>query len=118
MHGLGELEGVVMDALWRSDEPLRVRDVLEGLTGREPAYTTIQTVMDNLHRKGWVERERQGRAFSYRATRSREQATAAAVRELLATSGDPAGVLMHFAKGSSEQESAILARGLRERTAR
>ncbi|MFH8628255.1 BlaI/MecI/CopY family transcriptional regulator, partial [Streptomyces vietnamensis] len=42
MQGLGELEALVMDVLWRSTEPVRVRDVIDGLDDdREPAYTTV-----------------------------------------------------------------------------
>ena len=36
---------LVMDVLWRSTEPVRVRDVIDGLDDdREPAYTTVMTV--------------------------------------------------------------------------
>ncbi|WP_234552734.1 BlaI/MecI/CopY family transcriptional regulator [Rhodococcus qingshengii] len=84
MQGLGELEALVMDVLWRSTEPVRVRDVIDGLDDdREPAYTTVMTVMDNLHRKGWVHRQRNGRAYWYEATRSREEAAADGLRALL-----------------------------------
>ncbi len=58
MRGLGELESAVMDVLWSMPGPLRVRDVLDELApGRTLAYTTVMTVLDNLHRKGWVQRE-------------------------------------------------------------
>ena len=75
MQGLGELEALVMDVVWNTSAAVRVRDVIDQLEdGREPAYTTIQTVLDNLHRKGWVHRQRNGRAYWYEATRSREEA--------------------------------------------
>src|SRR3546814_10887092 len=116
MQGLGELEALVMDVLWRSTEPVRVRDVIDGLDDdREPAYTTVMTVMDNFHRKGWVHRQRNGRAYWYEATRSREEAAADGLRALLESTGDPTGVLLHFVRGTSDVESKILARGLRER---
>jgi predicted transcriptional regulator len=67
MQGLGELEAAVMDVLWRAERPTKVRDVLERLdTGKPLAYTTVLTVLDNLHRKGWVQRELHGRAYHYR----------------------------------------------------
>ena len=51
-----------MDVLWRAQGPLKVREVLERLdTGRVLAYTTVMTVLDNLHRKDWVTRERDGK---------------------------------------------------------
>lgn len=119
MQGFGELEAAIMDVVWRADTPMRVRDVLEQLEpGRQPAYTTVMTVMDNLYRKGWLHRNRHGRAYTYIATRSRIQAATDAVRELLAESGDPAAALLHFARSSSAAESKALARGLKERNRR
>ncbi|WP_060937720.1 BlaI/MecI/CopY family transcriptional regulator, partial [Mycolicibacterium chlorophenolicum] len=91
LPGLGELEAAIMDVVWRTDDAVRVRDVLDELEPlRKPAYTTVMTVMDNLYRKGWLSRELDGRAYSYQATRDRIQAATDALRELLADSGDPA----------------------------
>jgi len=59
---LGELERAVMAQLWSADGPLTVRDVHDHLE-RELAYTTVMTVMDNLHRKGQLQRQRDGRAW-------------------------------------------------------
>lgn len=116
MQGLGELESVVMDVLWRADGPRSVREVLTELTAdRRLAYTTVMTVLDNLHRKGWVSRQRNGRAYLYRPTATREEAAARVLRELLASTGDPTGVLLHFARSASDGESAVLRRGLQER---
>ena len=113
MHGLGELELKVMDVLWRSDEPLRVRDVLDQLpTERRFAYTTIMTVLDRLHDKGWLERTRTGRAYRYSPARSRGEASAELLREVLDSSGDAESVLLHFAASVSERESELLRRAL------
>ncbi|UUV29961.1 BlaI/MecI/CopY family transcriptional regulator [Amycolatopsis roodepoortensis] len=118
MRGLGDLESAVMDILWRAETPLKVREVLEQLdTGKDLAYTTVMTVLDNLHRKQWAERERQGKAFAYRPAQSRAQAAAKSLREVLNESGDPEAVLLHFATTVSPEESAVLRKGLR-RTAR
>jgi predicted transcriptional regulator len=109
MRGLGELEAAVMDVLWRLPGPLRVRDVLEQLAPhRKLAYTTVMTVLDNLHRKGWVQREMDGRAYRYLPCASREEVTARALRDLLDSSGDVEAVLLHFARSVSERESAVL----------
>ncbi|GAB3683776.1 BlaI/MecI/CopY family transcriptional regulator [Saccharopolyspora tripterygii] len=116
MQGLGELEGAVMDVLWREYGPMSVREMLIELNEtRNLAYTTVMTVMDNLHRKGWVEREMHNRAYQYTPANSREEAAARALREMLDSSGNPEGVLLHFAKSTSEDESAALRRGLRRR---
>lgn len=97
MRDLGQLEAAVMARVWSADNSVRVRDVLEDLRReREIAYTTVMTVMDNLHRKGYLSRTREGRAYRYASVRSREEHTAAVMEEALATGGDRAATLMHF----------------------
>lgn len=119
MHGLGELEAAVMDVLWEAANPVKVRDVLERLdTGRQLAYTTVMTVLDNLHRKQWVERELEGKAYLYVATMSREEAAARALRDVLDASGDPHAVLMHFVASSSDEETDLLRSALRKKRIR
>ncbi len=106
-----------MDVLWRAQGPLKVREVLEHLdTGRELAYTTVMTVLDNLHRKDWVTRERDGKAYRYLPAASRAEAAANSLREVLDGSGDPEAVLLHFTKSVTESESALLRRALRKKT--
>jgi len=119
MQGLGELEAAVMDVLWRAEEPVKVRDVLERLdTGKQLAYTTVMTVLDNLHRKEWVERELHGRAYCYEAALSREEASARALRDVLDASGDPTAVLMHFVASVSDEETDLLRDALRKKRIR
>ncbi|MFI9812726.1 BlaI/MecI/CopY family transcriptional regulator [Saccharothrix variisporea] len=113
MHGLGELEAAIMDVLWRAPEPMKVREVLDELNKhRNLAYTTVLTVLDNLHRKGWVDRERDGKAFRYESALSRNEAAAKALREVLTASGDPEGALLHFARSASARETELLRKAL------
>jgi predicted transcriptional regulator len=119
MHGLGELEAAVMDVLWREGTPLKVREVLERLdTGKQLAYTTVMTVLDNLHRKQWVDRELDGKAYVYESVMTREEAAARALRDILDTSGDPHGVLMHFVASVSDEETDIMRGALRKKRRR
>jgi predicted transcriptional regulator len=114
MFGLGDLETAVMGVLWDSAEPAKVRDVLDRLrTPKQLAYTTVMTVLDNLHRKGWVRRELEGKAYRYEPEISREAAAARALRDVLESSGNPEGVLLHFAQSASDEESELLRKGLR-----
>ncbi|MEO3781583.1 BlaI/MecI/CopY family transcriptional regulator [Micromonospora sp. B11E3] len=115
MNGLGELEAAVMQVLWQTDTPLRVRDVLDRLAGRSLAYTTVMTVLDNLHRKQWVLRDKNGRAYHYRPAGTREEIAAGVLRRMLETSGHPDVVLLHFARSASERELAVLRKVLDER---
>ncbi|MBJ7450889.1 MAG: BlaI/MecI/CopY family transcriptional regulator [Blastococcus sp.] len=97
MRPFGELEAAVMQVLWDRDEPATVRDVLAALSAsRTLAYTTVMTVMDNLHRKGQLGREMSGRAWLYRPVRSRSEHAAALLQDVLAESADRQEVLMHF----------------------
>ncbi|MBN9747964.1 penicillinase repressor [Amycolatopsis sp. A1MSW2902] len=115
MAGLGDLESRIMAALWDSDVPQTVRAVHSTLRAeRDLAYTTVMTVLDNLHTKGWVVRERDGRAWSYRPTRAREEAGAQMLRDLLDSLGDPRGVLMSFARDMNTEESQFLRQALDE----
>lgn len=116
MPRLGKLEAAVMDVLWSADGALTVRDVLEKMPPqRNLAYTTVMTVLSNLHRKGMVAREPAGRAYSYRPTVSREGAAAASLREILDAADDPRSVLLYFAETASEEESTVLRDGLARR---
>src|SRR5262245_8069755 len=119
MRGFGQLESKVMDALWSAGEPSTVRDVLEELRrSREIAYTTVLSVMDNLYRKGWLQRERDSRAYRYWPTASREQYVAELMRDALAASNDHAAALVHFTERLSDEESLALRAALRLRARR
>lgn len=119
MRGLGELEAAVMDVLWDAARPMKVRDVLERLdTGRPLAYTTVMTVLDNLHRKQWVERELTGKAYLYRPSHTREEASARALRDVLDSAADPHAVLMHFIASVSDEETDLLREALRRKRGR
>ncbi|MFI7679443.1 BlaI/MecI/CopY family transcriptional regulator [Actinophytocola sp. NPDC049390] len=119
MRGLGELEAAVMNVLWDNAEPMKVRAVLERLdTGKQLAYTTVMTVLDKLHRKQWVQRELHGKAYSYEAAFSREEASARALREVLDSSADPGAVLAHFIASVSNEETELLRNELRKKRIR
>lgn len=115
MMRLGELETAVMQVLWAADAPLRVRDVMDHFDApRRHAYTTVMTVLDNLHTKGMADRSRAGRAYLYRAAQSRPEYGAQRLRDVLSSSGDPENVLLHFAQSASAEESAFLRSALRK----
>ncbi len=113
MRRLGELEAVVMEHLWSSDDALTVREVLECIDRQPPLkYTTILTVMDNLHRKGFLDREKAGRAFRYTPTKGRADHTADLMHELLSDSGDRSVTLLRFVDRMSPKEVERLKRAL------
>lgn len=98
-----------MQRLWEWERPVVVREVLEDLQqGREIAYTTVMTVLDNLHSKGMVRREKRGRAYVYAATVTREAHTAGLLDQVLSLSADPGATLLHFVGQMSKAELAAL----------
>src|SRR5271170_779684 len=80
---LTPLERRIMRVLWEGGAG-NVQKVLQGLKG-EPhlAYTTVQTTLNVLQRKGRVKRRLIGRAFEYSAIVSQEAADSHAIKDLL-----------------------------------
>jgi predicted transcriptional regulator len=119
VRGFGDLETVIMHMVWDHDRPVTVRELLDELRQeRAIAYTTVMSTMDNLHRKGWLARAKDGRAYRYTATASREEYSARLMREALAGGGDPEVVLGHFVAQMGGQESAALRAVVRRLTGR
>jgi predicted transcriptional regulator len=111
VRGFGDLEAVIMRRVWDHDGPVTVRELYEELQReRAIAYTTVMSTMDNLHRKGWLARERDGKAYRYTAVASREEYSARLMGEAMAEAGDTEAVLSHFvAAMDGEQAEALRA---------
>lgn len=106
---MGELEDAVMTRVWKWNRPVTVREVLEDLQQeRSIAYTTVMTVLDNLHQKGWVRREAEGRAYRYAAVSTRAAYSAALMNDAWSQSDNPAAALVaFFGMMSQEQRRAL-----------
>ncbi|MGW1892032.1 BlaI/MecI/CopY family transcriptional regulator [Streptomyces sp. NPDC002004] len=100
-----------MTRVWKWNRPVTVREVLEDLQQeRSIAYTTVMTVLDNLHQKGWVRREAEGRAYRYEAVSTRAAYAAALMNEAWSQSDNPAAALVaFFGMMSAEQREALRA---------
>ena len=109
MHGFGDLEAVIMHRVWDHGAPVTVRELFDELRReRVIAYTTVMTTMDNLHRKGWLTRVKEGKAYRYSATASREEYSARLMREALDDGGDTQAVLSYFVAQMDGEESEVL----------
>lgn len=108
MRNLGPLESAVMSLLWNADEALSVRQVHEELRDRDLAYTTVATVLEKLHRKEWLDRERIGRVWFYRPRVQSSEHAASLMREALAASTSPRATFLKFVDEISEEEAALL----------
>lgn len=79
---LTPLELEIMNVLWDTG-PSNVQSVQGRLTQRELAYTTVQTMLNVLHRKGKVKRKLRDRAYIYSPVFSRKNAVTQALGDLL-----------------------------------
>jgi len=105
---LTPLELRIMQVLWAAG-PLPVQAVQRQL-GDELAYTTVQTMLNVLQRKGHVTRSLVGRAYEYRPRQSRDAALGSAVRDLLNRmfDGSVEGLVMNMLR-TKQIDSAKLA---------
>ena len=78
---LTKLELQIMQAIWRLG-PSNVAAVQAELP-QDLAYTTVQTMLNILERKGKLKRTLRGRAFEYSATVSEAKASTHAVSDLV-----------------------------------
>ncbi|MGW7612227.1 BlaI/MecI/CopY family transcriptional regulator [Streptomyces sp. NPDC054766] len=98
-----------MTRVWKWNRPVTVREVLEDLQQeRTIAYTTVMTVLDNLHQKGWVRREAEGRAYRYEAVSTRAAYSAALMNDAWSQSDNPAAALVAFFGMMSEEQRVAL----------
>ena len=82
-HVLGELETAIMDLFWNGSG-LTVTDVEQKLRSkRRIAHTTVLTTLDRMHRKGYLVREKQGKAFVYSARYSKDEFERGMAQEIL-----------------------------------
>ena len=79
---LTPLELEIMNVLWESG-PANVQTVQALIQGRDLAYTTVQTMLNVLHRKGKVKRRLKDRAYLYQPILSRKKAVTQAVGDML-----------------------------------
>jgi predicted transcriptional regulator len=75
---LGPLESEILEIVWHLETATvkNVHDIILQDPNRELAYTSVTTVLQRLTQKGWLKCSKKGRAFSWQALVSREQAQA------------------------------------------
>jgi predicted transcriptional regulator len=116
----GPLERAIMEALWDSDQPLLIRELLVPVNAgaaKPSAYTTVQTVADRLVQKGFLTRTADRNAWRYAPTRSREEHVAGVMAEALAGAPDRGPVLARFVETIDPQDAHRLLIELAQRSA-
>lgn len=100
-----------MNVMWSASQPMPVREVRQRINvDRDLAYTTVQTVMDVLWRKGWLSRTKQGRAYVYAAAGTREDYVSRLLDDALSDSPDRAAALVRFVERMEPDEVRELRR--------
>jgi predicted transcriptional regulator len=108
-----------MRRLWRRAKATTVRELVDELQrDREIAYTTVMTVLDNLHKKGWLRRELDGRAYRYEPISSGDEYSAELMRGALDKSPDHVAAFAHFLKQLTPEEVGELEDAYRQQTGR
>lgn len=113
---MGSLEAAVLEVLWDSDDAMKPGDVLDQLE-LEPAvtYSTVLTILRRLWKKGLVTRKKDGKAYLYHPTRSREEQVAQTMAEAFSAANDPAAAVGHFVEQLSSEQASVLKRALGRR---
>jgi predicted transcriptional regulator len=80
-----ELELEILKILW-DESPLPVRDVRARLAevGRPLAHSSVITMLNIMHRKGFLRRRKEGKAFLFSPKAERERVTGRMTRDLVA----------------------------------
>lgn len=94
--GLSRRERQIMDLLFQRGRATAA-EVMAGMPD-PPSYSAVRAMLRTLEDKGHVRHEEDGRAYVYRPTVAREQASSSALRHLVKT----------FFGGSTEQAVAAL----------
>jgi BlaI family penicillinase repressor len=115
---LTKLELQIMQVIWKRGAS-SVSAVQEGLE-QQLAYTTVQTMLNILQRKGKLKRKLRGRAYEYSATVTETKALNHAVRDLVDRmfGGSSEELVMSLIKSRQidAEQIARLSRKLNEKT--
>ena len=108
---LGKLEREIMEEIWRRGET-SVREIHAAFNERA-AYTTLMTTLDRLHKKGLLDRRKDGRAFLYAPRVTREEFTHSIARDIIAgllgkTDGETKPILACIVDAVGERDSEML----------
>ena len=95
-----ELELEILKVLWQ-ESPLPVRDVrvrLETEAGRPLAHSSVITMLNIMHRKGFLKRRKVGKAFLFSPKVEKESVTGRMMGDLLsrAFDGSPTAMVLNL----------------------
>jgi BlaI family transcriptional regulator, penicillinase repressor len=98
LDSLGDLQGAVMETVWKLGEAT-VQQVRDELTkSKSLAYTTVLSAMQKLEKAGWLDHRSDTRTYIYFPLQSRQQAEGSALRQFTRRvfRGDPLLLFEHL----------------------
>jgi len=95
-----ELELEILKVLW-GESPLPVREVrarLEAEAGRPLAHSSVITMLNIMHRKGFLRRRKAGKAFLFSPKVEKENVCGKMMRDLLSRvfDGSPSALVLNL----------------------
>jgi predicted transcriptional regulator len=119
-----ELELEILKVLWEKS-PLPVRDVrarLEADAGRPLAHSSVITMLNIMHRKGFLRRRKDGKSFLFSPKVLKENVAGGIVGDVLSRmfDGDPSAMVMNlidtadFDVGELDELRKLIARKAKE----
>ncbi|MDF1555379.1 MAG: BlaI/MecI/CopY family transcriptional regulator [Deferrisomatales bacterium] len=107
-NNLGELETVVMEALWEAG-PSSAKAVHRDL-GRDISLNTVQSTLERLSRKGLAQREKVSHAYVYSSAVTRRELMADLISGLVdgLSGGNPEAMLSAFVDLTERTDDATL----------
>ena len=102
----GELETIILAALWAADAPQTAAQV-KGILPIALARTTVATVLSRLSDKGAVVRVRLGRGYAYSPAQDAQGLTASRMHHQLDRDSDRRAVLARFVSQLSAEDERI-----------
>ena len=95
-----ELELEILKVLW-DDSPLPVREVrarLESQSGRSLAHSSVITMLNIMHRKGFLTRRKDGKAFLFAPKTAKAKVTGRMMGDMLhrVFDGSPAAMVLNL----------------------
>ncbi|WP_442485079.1 BlaI/MecI/CopY family transcriptional regulator [Aeoliella sp. SH292] len=99
-----ELELEILKVLW-AESPLPVRDVrtkLESEAGRTLAHSSVITMLNIMHRKGFLRRVKDGKAFLFSPKVEKQQVTGKMAGDLVSRvfDGSPTALMLNLLETS------------------
>ena len=95
-----ELELEILKVLW-DDSPLPVREVrarLETQADRKLAHSSVITILNIMHRKGYLSRQKEGKSFFFSPQVQKENVAGSMMKDLLSRlfNGSPSAMVLNL----------------------